>query len=117
MSAIQTPKEIKSVLNNLKPGNVKRKNTNSGYDKHTILLKYDSMETNVSEQPAVSSSGSMQFKSEHNEITEYYNLNCKRLYYKHPNKYISFKKLMNWKRNCVKQTLAANCEICSSNEN
>jgi hypothetical protein len=53
------------------PSNVKKKkvqvtwelwNTNIGYDRDSVLLKYDCMETDVSEQPAAPSSGSVQFK-------------------------------------------------------
>jgi len=94
MSAIQTPnkkkKKILLTTSNQEPPNVKKVrvtwefwNTNSGYDKHSILLKYDCMEIIFSEQPAASSSGSnsastsdtIYFKSEHTEITEYYDLN------------------------------------------
>lgn len=70
MSPIQTPKETKSLLNDLKPGTFKRKkkkvrvnwelwNNNRGYAKHSILLKYYCMETNALEQPGASSSGSV----------------------------------------------------------
>jgi len=57
------------TTSNQEPSNVKKVrvtwelwNTNRGYEKHSILLKYDCMETKVSEQPAASSSRSMQCK-------------------------------------------------------